>query len=135
MEAYAGCMRSHGVPGFPDPTPGPNGGGGFEIRGGPGTGLDPNSPAFAAAQQACRSLLPSGGVPKALTPAQQAAFLAWAACIRSHGVPNFPDPHFSGGMVSIGAGPDKGPDPNSPTFRAAQQACKSKLPGGFGALG
>jgi len=136
MEAYAGCMRSHGVPAFPDPTPGPNDrGGAFAIRGGPGTGLDPNSPTFAAAQQACRSLLPNGGVAKPLTAAQQAAFLAWAACIRSHGVPNFPDPHFSGGMVSIGAGPGNGPDPNSPTFQAARQACKSKLPGGFGGLG
>ena len=136
MEAYAGCMRSHGVPSFPDPTPGANGrGGGFEIRGGPGTGLDPNSPAFQAAQQACRSLLPNGGVAPSLTPAQQQQFLSWAACIRAHGVPNFPDPQFNGGAVRISGGPASGINPDSSAFKAAQQACKSKLPGGFGAAG
>jgi hypothetical protein len=137
MEAYAVCMRSHGVAAFPDPTPGPNGqGGGFQIRSGPGGGLDPNSPTFQAAQHACQSLLPNGGVAKPLTAAQQQAFLAWAACIRAHGVPNFPDPQFgSGGTVRIQVGTGQGPDPNSTQFAAAQQACKSKLPGGFGGLG
>jgi hypothetical protein len=46
--------------------------------------------------------------------------------MRSHGVPNFPDPQFSGGGVRIGG---TGLDPNSPQFTAAQKACQSKLPG------
>lgn len=28
-----------------------------------GTGLDPSSPTFQAAQQACQSLMPGGGLP------------------------------------------------------------------------
>jgi hypothetical protein len=50
-------------------------------------------------------------------------------------VPNFPDPQFNGGAVRISGGPASGINPDSPAFKAAQQACKSKLPGGFGAAG
>jgi hypothetical protein len=52
-------MRSHGEPNFPDPKTGR--GGTFQISIPPG--IDPNSPQFQAAQQACRSVspLPSGG--------------------------------------------------------------------------
>ena len=109
LEAYAGCMRSHGVPGFPDPTVGSNGGGGFQIRSAPGGGgIDPQSTAFQAAQNKCKSLLPNGGVAQPLSAAQEQKFLNWAACIRSHGVPGFPDPVFSGGGVRVsGPGPDK----------------------------
>jgi len=137
-EAYAECMRTHGIGDFPDPSPGPNGGAGFRIKAGPGSDLDPNSPTYQAADKACESLLPNGGVPKALTAAQQQAFLNWAACIRAHGIPNFADPDFSGGGVRIslsgGAGLPNGGGPSA-QFKAAQQACKSKLPGGFGGLG
>jgi len=138
MEAYAQCMRTHGIADFPDPTAGPNGGAGFQLRGGPGSDIDPSSPKFQAADTACRPLLPNGGVAPQLTPAQQQQFLAWAACIRAHGVPNFPDPTFTGGGVQIriseraGSG---GPGPSQAQLQAAQQACKSQLPGGFGGLG
>jgi hypothetical protein len=128
MEAYSQCMRGHGVPAFPDPVSGPNGGAGFRITGGPGTGLDPQSSTFQAADRACRSLLPNGGVAKQLTPAQQQAFLQWAQCIRQHGVPNFPDPDFSGGGVRISLRDGPG---SQAALQAAQQACKSKMPAGF----
>jgi hypothetical protein len=54
------CMRSHGVPNFPDPQfqSGPNGGLGIRLN---GTGVDPSSPAFQAAQKECGSIL--GGAP------------------------------------------------------------------------
>ena len=137
-EAYAKCMRTHGVGDFPDPTAGPNGGAGFKIKAGPGSDLGPDSPVFQAADKVCKPFLPNGGVGKPLTAAQQQAFLNWAACIRAHGIPNFADPDFSGGGVRInlagGAGLGNGKGPSAP-FKAAQQACKSKLPGGFGGLG
>jgi hypothetical protein len=41
---FADCMRSHGVPNFPDPGPG----GGIQIN----SGINPFSPAFKAAQTA-----------------------------------------------------------------------------------
>ena len=56
--AYAHCIRRHGVPDFPDPTPSPGGGFGFQINGGPGSDLAPNNATFKAADQECRPLLP-----------------------------------------------------------------------------
>ncbi len=49
-------MRSHGVPSYPDPTKGNGGGVSLSIGGGPHSGLDPNSPIFQRAQQACSKL-------------------------------------------------------------------------------
>jgi hypothetical protein len=135
---YASCMRAHGVVDFPDPTPGPLGGFGFKIQGGPNSSLDPGSARFKAADQACKRYLPNQGVPPQLTAAQQQAFLNWAACIRAHGFPSFPDPSFSGGGVRIrisapaGGGGGNGPPP---ALQAAMHACQSKLPTGFGKLG
>lgn len=133
---YADCMRSHGVPDFPDPTPGPGGGYGFKFGGPAGGGLNPNSSAFRTASKTCAHLLPNNGVGPQLTAAQQQMFLNWAACIRAHGVPNFPDPSFSGGgiRIRITAGPGGGGGPNGPTpqLQKAMQTCKSDLPAGFG---
>ncbi len=53
---FSACMRSHGEPDFPDPQFS-NGGIGIRIHGGPGSGLDPRSPTFQAAQKACSSYL------------------------------------------------------------------------------
>jgi len=47
-------MRSHGVANYPDPQFGSGGLGAVRI-GGPGSGLDPNSPIFQRAMQACAS--------------------------------------------------------------------------------
>ena len=84
---FSSCMRANGVPNFPDP----GSGGGIDIA--PGSGLDPQSPAFQAAQKACGKLLPGGG-PGARKPtrAQFVAALAFAKCMRTHGLPRFPDP-------------------------------------------
>jgi hypothetical protein len=51
---YARCMRSHGVD-FPDPK---FTGGGVQF-GGPG--VNPDSPAFQQADEACRKFMPDGG--------------------------------------------------------------------------
>jgi hypothetical protein len=50
---YSQCMRAHGIKDFPDPT-----NGGLQLRAGPGSDLDPNSPTFQAAQNACQHFLP-----------------------------------------------------------------------------
>lgn len=84
--AYARCMRSNGVPNFPDPKAG----GGFLFHASPG--MTP-SPAFRAAEAKCHKLLPpgpgSGPPPSAQTLAR---FLKISQCMRKHGVPEFPDP-------------------------------------------
>ena len=55
--------------------------------------------------------------------------VAFAACMRSHAVPEFPDPG-SNGHTSLG----NGIDPSSPQFQAAQKACQSLLPSGGSSL-
>jgi hypothetical protein len=122
--AFSACMRKHGVPNFPDPDSQ------GRLMLSPGAGLNPASPQFRAAQRACKGLLPTGGKPD---PQAQAAFLKQALrfsqCMRSHGVPNFPDPKASGNGIGLTIGKGSGVDPNSPKFKAAQQACQSLLPG------
>src|SRR5262249_671085 len=60
---YAQCMRENGVPGFPDPVNGQ-----LQLNVTKGGSLDPTSPPFKAAQQACKSPQPPG-LPNA--PAQK----------------------------------------------------------------
>jgi hypothetical protein len=120
--AFAQCMRAHGVPNFPDP---PSSGGGAAIDAGPGTGLDPNSPAFKSAQQACHTKLPNKGQPGPLSLAQRQAALRFSQCMRAHGLTNFPDPSFSGGGARLELRRSSGLNPRSPAFQAAQRACGS----------
>jgi hypothetical protein len=56
-----------------------------------------------------------------------AAAIANAQCMRKHGVPNFPDPTFSGGDLNAGLA---GLNPESPAFKRAAAAC-----GGIGGRG
>lgn len=51
--------------------------------------------------------------------------LNFARCMRSHGVSSFPDPTPNGGGFSVDA---PGTNPSSPSFKAAQTACKQLLP-------
>jgi hypothetical protein len=87
--AFAGCMRSSGVPNFPDPKAS----GGFRFH--PGAGVDPSSVAFKAAQAKCKKFLPDIGGPGSGAPISAQALAHWlkiAQCMRRHGVANFPDP-------------------------------------------
>jgi hypothetical protein len=121
--ANAGCMRSHGVPNFPDPTAS----GVVHLR-----GVDLSSPAFQAAQKACRKLFPNGSKGGPPSPAEQARMqegaLKFSQCMRSHGVPNFPDPPAAAAAAGPKIEEGSGIDPNSPRFKAAQKTCQSSLP-------
>jgi hypothetical protein len=126
--AYVNCMRSHGVPNFPDPTSNGTLNVNFQTGGkggSPGSsGINRNSSQYISADQDCRHLLP-GGVP---TPAQNQLALVkglkFAQCMRSHGIPNFPDP-TAANAVHLGAGVD----PGSPQFQNAQKICQNLVPG------
>lgn len=102
--AYSVCMRSHGVRNYPDPDSS------WEL---PKTGaqlLGVSTSQYQAAQQACQHLLPPDGslqqqehqcmqnsdCPPALVQQMMTADLKLARCMRSHGVPNFPDPANGG---------------------------------------
>jgi hypothetical protein len=138
---FAGCMRSHGVPNFPDPSAGS--GGGLQIqssqRNGQGqsmtvNGVPVNAPAFQSAMNTCQKYMPRPkALPGGITQVKANA-LKMAQCMRSHGVPNFPDPTVkSGPNGGIGvqiSGP--GLNSQSPAFQAAQRKCKPLMgrPGG-----
>lgn len=111
--AFAHCMRSHGAPNFPDP----DSSGGFVMK--PSNSSSFNAP--WSARQACAHPLPKKG--KTLTPAQQEQHqrqtLEFAACMRRHGLPKFPD----GWSGNVGQLISAGIDPNSPQLNAALTKC------------
>jgi hypothetical protein len=128
--AFAQCMRTHGVPEFPEPVEGH-----LEVRPGRAAGLHPGSPQFDAAAKNCRKLLPNGGEPTPQERAQaQERALKFSACMRSHGLPNFPTPTFEGNGARLSLKAGSGLDPRSPQFQAAQRACRTYFgpPGGKG---
>jgi hypothetical protein len=115
---FARCMRSNGVPNFPDPTTSPR-----EFK----EAFNTHSPAFQSAETACQHLLPRGGPPRqseAHSQAQIAALLAFARCIRSHGFPNFPDP-TSSGQVTHEMLANAGINLHQPAVPQAADACVS----------
>ena len=118
--AFSQCMRAHGEPGFPDPQA--NG----SILTTPKDHLAQGSPQFTAANRACQHLLPPI---RPMTAAQQRQLtqklLKWVACMRTHGVPDMPDPQVNaqGVSISVPGGP------NSPFVRSAMRACQKLQPG------
>lgn len=138
---FADCMRAHGVTNFPDPS---GSGGGFKIQINIGSGVNPQSPAFQAAQIACRSILPFGG-PGGGHPSERnrLAMLHVAQCMRAHGLTNFPDPTTtpptpgSGGLASLVLGRGgvflvlpASISTGSPAFTQAARACNFPTPPG-----
>src|SRR5947209_8171676 len=113
---FARCMRAHGVSNFPDPTPGR----GIELT--PGGGVNAQSSTFRAAQRSCQGLLPLKGAPAHMSASDSRAALRFAECMRTRGVPDFPDPtqtapkHASRVLVLQGMAftPGPGLDPASP---------------------
>lgn len=58
---FSKCMRSHGLPSFPDPNPAStiwgSSGQVFNVP----SSINPNSPQFTSAKNACKSMMPSNG--------------------------------------------------------------------------
>jgi hypothetical protein len=113
--ALSRCMRSHGVPNFPDPD---------------AQGQYPpfhsdsaaSKQASLAAQNTCKSLLPRGG--SVGTPHDRREKFAFALrvarCLRVHGFPSFPDPTSSSQSLPPGI------DPNSSQFQTAEMNCEQQ---------
>jgi hypothetical protein len=121
--AFARCMRTEGVSHWPDP----NSSGVFDKSKLTTKQLGASSSQVQAAQSACNHLLPNGGSgPNASQVRQERARgLHFSQCVRSHGVPNFPDPGSDGRI------PDPatvGINQGSPKFEAANQACRKYRP-------
>jgi hypothetical protein len=122
MLAHARCMRAHGV-NVPDPKPG--GGELFKMDG------SINPATVDAAQKACQSLMDDAGM-KASPEEMEKQFekaLAFAKCMRAHGI-QMPDPKREGDGISMSiGGPGSSIDPTR--MDAAQKACAKD--GAFGA--
>jgi hypothetical protein len=102
--AYSACMRSHGVPNYPDPDSS------GQLPKGDAQQFGVSTSQYQAAQQACQHLLPTGGslqqqehqcmqngdCPPALVQQMMTGDMKLARCMRTHGVPNFPDPTNGG---------------------------------------
>jgi hypothetical protein len=129
---FAKCMRSHGVPNFPDPIVS---GQGIQLLG-PNSGINMQSPAFQSAQTSCTHLLPGGGPGSGPRSAQaHAQLLQISECMRRHGISSFPDPQTgsppsnpAGYSAILGHGGyflaiPSSIDTKSPAFREAATAC------------
>ena len=83
------CARQHGMPGLQDPR--------IDSSGKPifPHGLEIPEQTRRACQRLVDQLIP-GGVEHAPTPAQIASLLQFARCMRSHGIPDWPDPRPDG---------------------------------------
>jgi len=138
--ALAQCMRSHGMPNFPDP----NASGSYtltssgSIEGAGGSSIDIDSSQAQAAYGDCRHVLPGAPSISQLEQMEQQEqqrqeqalpmLLKYSQCMRSHGVPNFPD--FGSSGQSPAPGNSAAINPNSPQFQAALTACQHLLPPG-----
>jgi hypothetical protein len=137
--AFSKCMRSHGVPNFPDPS---GSGNHIELLGS-SSGINMQSPTFQSAQTSCNRLLPGGG-PGSGPPSAQAhaQLLQISECMRRHGISSFPDPQTgsppsnpAGYSAIIGRGGyflaiPSSIDPRSPAFTHAAAACNFGPRGG-----
>jgi hypothetical protein len=126
--AFSRCIRSHGVPNFPDPKVS-----GHTVR--MGSASTSQTPAFRSAAHSCQSLLPKGPPGhEPPSPQAQSRMLAVSACMRKHGISGFPDPGTSppsssaGNSAIVGNGGyylaiPSSIDTSSPAFERAAAAC------------
>lgn len=124
--ALARCMRTNGVPGYPDPSSD-----GTLVKETPQQ-LGVGTSQFQAALSACRHLLPHGGqaTPAALRQSWS-DFRSFAVCMRRHGAPGWPDPtryppHPERPTFDLQAA---GIDPSAPRFASGIRACLPQLHG------
>ena len=124
---YAACMRSHGLPNFPDPIIHESAGSGsVGIR---VTAAESRSPSFKSAQKACSGILPQGNSSSSDGQGPSLKeFVAFAQCLRTHGYPRFPDPN-SQGQLPPQAITGAGINVNAPGFLATATGCLPALKG------
>jgi hypothetical protein len=109
---FDACLRTHGVPNMPEPSPG---------KGSPlPSGVDPNSPRFRKALRECVRLVPAAAPPD-MVAHPVGPLLAFAKCMRAHGVAGFPDPDGQGHFHQSALGRV---DANASVFQTAIEICR-----------
>ena len=139
--AFSACIRSHGVPNFPDPDSSGN------LPKPDAHHLGVSNSQLHAAQHACQHLLPDNGgainadstqqcmlasdCPPALVQQVLSEERNFAQCMRSHGVPNWPDPIIDsrGRPVFAISISKSGFNPYSPHIWAKGNECSHLMPG------
>jgi hypothetical protein len=139
-------MRTHGVPTFPDPT------GSGQVPKADAQQLGISSTRLQAAERDCQHLYPANGgsvqqeeqqcyvagnCPPGVVAQMLNAARIFSRCMRSHGVPNFPDHTNSQGRIVFNASAHGISDSmsHSPQFTAKLNACQHQsgnFPFGFG---
>ena len=126
--AFSHCMRSRGVPNFPDP-------GSSGVWPKSRVELAAGNPRFQAATDACGHLLPDGGpgVPPSAAVVQQiqSDMTKFARCMRSRGVPNWPDPTIDRGRAIFDP-QAVGIDTSSAQVSAKMHDCERVFPASLG---
>jgi hypothetical protein len=118
-------MRSHGIPDFPDPDSS------GQISKEEILQLGVSASVLKTAQRACMRLWPYQAPAQAQQRQQLTGDLKFAQCMRSHGLPNFPDPTTGpdGPYFALSVSKD-GFDPHSPQILAKAHECLHVLPAG-----
>ncbi len=130
--AYSQCMRSHGVPDYPDP---PSDGG---IPKGSAQQFGVSDSRYQAAEDNCQHLLPVGDshqVPPAEVQRVLTGMRGFSQCMRSHGVPNWPDPSIDSGGQPVFDVSSHGITRSvvrSPRVQTAMTECHHLLPSALG---
>ena len=93
---FSSCMRSHGAPSYPDVRNPAE----FKESMAPST-PGTQAPSFKSAQAACAHLIPQQTAVGAdqTTHAEKDALIAFAGCMRRHGLTRFPDPTSTGQLT------------------------------------
>jgi hypothetical protein len=129
MDAFALCVREHGVPGFyisrinVTSAADYNGPGLYLGDGWVSTPVTP-SPVMRSALKACNHVLGLHGQPMVATSAQLRSAVKAAACMRSHGFADFPDPTEQDGQIIEPSLPTS-ISTSSPQFQSAVKACNA----------
>jgi hypothetical protein len=110
----ARCMRTNGSPNYPDPVQ--NDRGVWNIP--PGA----NDPIPAACDQLFRKAKQATNAAGGPSAEEMTKLRRYAACMREHGLRNFPDPDEDGNF-----GPEAQQEADS-TYRTAHEACKQYAP-------
>jgi hypothetical protein len=142
--AYSHCIRSHGVPHFPDP---PSSG---QVPKGDAQQFGVSSSQLQTARAVCQHLYPGNGgsfqqsiqqceltgdCPQAVVQQALTEMRNYARCIRSHGVPNWPDPttdsrgrpYFDVNRAGISHAYT-----HSPLFESKDRICERQIGGSAG---
>jgi hypothetical protein len=121
---FAKCMREHGID-IPDPEVDDQGRVRVRVGGPGGGGARPDPKKLDEAQKACGGLMGGGGDgPGQIDPEERDAMVAFARCMREHGI-DMPDP--TGDGLVMRKDDDGGPDPSSERFQEAERACDHHL--------